>query len=59
MSQPEINAAVAAATGESRTTIHHLGFGIADPLEVAYDPEPRGPLIFDWDTMSPAEWPDR
>jgi hypothetical protein len=57
MSQHEIDAAVAAATGESLATIHDLGFGLADPLEVNYDPEPRRPLVFDWDSMSPTEWP--
>ena len=53
MSQYEIDQAVAAATGESIGTIHDLGFGIADPLDVNYDPEPRRPLVFDWDSMSP------
>jgi hypothetical protein len=57
MSQREIDEAVAKATGESRAEIHSLGFSIADPLEVAFDPEPRWPLVLDWDSMSPAEWP--
>jgi hypothetical protein len=57
MSQREIDQAVAAATGESVGTIHDMGFGIADPIEVRYDPEPRGPLVLDWDSMMPAEWP--
>ena len=57
MSQHEIDQAVASATGESMATIHNLGFGLADPLEVNYDPEPRRPLVFDWDAMAPAEWP--
>jgi hypothetical protein len=57
MSQREIDRAVATATGESIATIHNLGFGIADSLEVNYDPEPRRPLVFDWDTMGPADWP--
>jgi hypothetical protein len=57
MSQSELEQAVATATGESVVTIHNLGFGIADPLEVNYDPEPRRPLVLDWDTMTPAEWP--
>lgn len=30
-----------------------MGFGIADPLEVDFDPEPRRPLVLDWDTMKP------
>ena len=57
MSQSEIDQAVAAATGESIGTIHDLGFGLADPLDVYFDPEPRGPLVFDWDSMRPTEWP--
>jgi hypothetical protein len=58
MSQHEIDLAVAMATGESVVTIHDLGFGIADPLEVNFDPEPRRPLYFDWDARSVAEWPE-
>ena len=54
MTQLEIDEAVATATGESVVLIHDLGFGIADPLEVEFDPEPRRPLVLDWDTMSPA-----
>jgi hypothetical protein len=57
MSQHELDAAVAAATGETVSTIHQLGFGVADPRDVNYDPEPRRPLVLDWDTMSPTEWP--
>jgi hypothetical protein len=38
-------------------TIRHHGFSLADPLEVAYDPEPRRPLVLDCDSLSPAEWP--
>ena len=57
MTQREINQAVATVTGENIGLIHDLGFSLADPLEVAYDPEPRKPLMLDWDSMSPAEWP--
>ena len=57
MTQHDIDEAVATATGESVALIHERGFGIADPLEANYDPEPRGPLVFDWDSMSPSEWP--
>jgi hypothetical protein len=57
MSQYEIDQAVAMVTGENIGLIHNLGFSIADPLEVIYDPEPRQPLMLDWDSMSPAEWP--
>ena len=57
MSQREIDEAVAAATGESIARIHHRGFGLADPQEVDFDPEPRRPLVFDWDSESPVDWP--
>ena len=57
MTQAEIDRAVATATQESVAEIHHRGFSLADPLEVHYDPEPRRPLVFDWDERRPAEWP--
>ena len=57
MTQQDINEAVATATGESVALINDRGFGIADPLDVQFDPEPRRPLVLDWDSMSPAEWP--
>lgn len=57
MSQNEIDKAVATATGESVAFIHDLGFNIVDPLDVSFDPEPRRPLMLDWDSMSPVEWP--
>ena len=57
MTQVEIDRAVAIATGESPDEIHHLGFSIADPLEVRFDPEPRRPLVYDWDARCPADWP--
>jgi hypothetical protein len=53
MTQAELNRAVAAATGESPRTVSHLGFSIADPDAVAYDPEPCDveDLIVDWDAL--------
>jgi hypothetical protein len=57
MTQQDIIEAVATATGESVALIDDRGFGIADPLDVQFDPEPRHPLVLDWDSMSPAEWP--
>lgn len=57
MTQYEIDSAVATATGESLALIQGRGFGIADPLDVDHDPEPRRPLLFDWDSQSPVEWP--
>ncbi len=57
MTQLEINAAVAAVTGEAASLIDTLGFGIADPDDVRYDPEPHRPQVFDWDSASPIDWP--
>jgi hypothetical protein len=56
MTQREIDEAVASATGENVMLIKELGFGIADPLDVGFDPE-RRPMTFDWDTMTADEWP--
>ena len=58
MTQWDLNEAVARATGESVALVDHVGFQLADPLDVEYDPEPRGPLVLDWDRMQAAEWPD-
>lgn len=58
MTQHEIDTAVATATGETLSEVRHLGFGIADPLEVDYDPEPHQPRICDWDSDSPKQWKD-
>ena len=57
MTQMEIDSAVAMATGESVCEIQQLGFSLADPLEVDFDPEERRPLVLDWDTGCPAELP--
>jgi hypothetical protein len=57
MSQKELDRAVADATGENIGLIRGVGFSIADPLDVSFDPEPRSPSVFDWNSMSVAEWP--
>ena len=57
MTQLDLNRAVAKATGESVAVVDHLGFQLADPSEVRFDPEPRRPLMLDWDNMCAAEWP--
>jgi hypothetical protein len=57
MTQLDLNVAVAQATGETLAVVDEFGFHLADPLDVHYDPEPRGPLTFDWDSMSAVEWP--
>jgi hypothetical protein len=50
MTQSELNAAVAAKTGESIREIERRGFVIVDHGVVAFDPEPpRRPLVIDWD----------
>jgi hypothetical protein len=56
MTQLDLNRAVARATGESEAVVDELGFHLADPLDVNYDPEARGPLVLDWDNMCVAEW---
>ena len=53
MTQTEIDRAVALATGEPVCTVSGLGFSIADPDFVDYDPEPTDieDLIVDWDEL--------
>ena len=53
MTQSEIDNAVAAMTGETLCTVQQRGFGIADPPDVNFDPEPydRPPLLVDWDDV--------
>ena len=53
MTQAEIDRAVALATGEPVCTVSCLGFSIADPDFVDYDPEPTDieDLIVDWDAL--------
>ena len=53
MTQAELNRAVAMVTGETLCTVSHLGFTIADPDTVDYDPEPYDlePQTVDWDEL--------
>ena len=53
MKQSQLDRAVARATGESSETINRMGFSIADPESVHYDPESsrRRPLVVDWDDL--------
>ncbi len=53
MTQAELNLAVANVTGESARTISQLGFSIADPDVVDFDPEPDDtpPQFLDWERM--------
>ncbi len=58
MNQSQLDRAVAQATGESPHTISRMGFSIADPEPVRYDPEPsrRPPLVVDWDDLDSRRW---
>jgi hypothetical protein len=53
MTQNEINLAVSEATGDCLCDVRRIGFSIADPDEVCFDPEPddRPPLMVDWDEL--------
>ncbi|QDT33966.1 hypothetical protein [Thalassoglobus polymorphus] len=53
MTQVEIDNAVAEVTGETLCDVRRIGFSIADPLEVCFDPEPDDlpPNIIDWDEL--------
>jgi hypothetical protein len=53
LTQSQLNSAVALATGEDPETISRLGFSLADPDSVQYDPEPCdiGPQMIDWDEL--------
>ncbi len=51
MTQAELNRAVAKSTGETVSVIKHLGFNMADPDEVAFDPEPDEDRYVDWDAL--------
>ena len=53
MNQSQLDRAVARATGENIHTIGQIGFSIADPESVHYDPEPsrKGPQVVDWDEL--------
>lgn len=45
--------AVARATGETCREIRRLGFALADPQQVEFDPEPfeLPPQVVDWDDV--------
>ena len=53
MTQAELYREVASATGETFSEISRRGFSIADPVEVAFDPEPDDfqPQMIDWDQV--------
>lgn len=49
MTQQQLSELVASATGEAPAMIDRIGFSLADPLEVEFDPEPVPYL--DWDLV--------
>ena len=51
MTQRDLDLSIARATGESLPEIRRLGFGIADPIKVRFDPEPSHvpPQWLDWE----------
>jgi hypothetical protein len=51
MTQSQLNRAVASATGETISEIRRMGFGIADPDSVAFDPSPEEGTYVDWDSV--------
>ncbi|MFV0446244.1 MAG: hypothetical protein ACK5Q5_21945 [Planctomycetaceae bacterium] len=53
MTQQEIDNAVAEVTGETLCDVRRIGFTIADPMHVNFDPEPDDlpPNIIDWDQL--------
>ena len=52
MTQSELDCAVADATGEDVDDIGNMGFSIADPIDVNFDPEPwYPPQLVDWDEV--------
>jgi len=53
MKPARLQRAVARATGETLREIRRRGFGLADPAEVDFDPEPNDlpPQIVDWDEL--------
>jgi hypothetical protein len=53
MKPARLQRAVARATGESLREIRRRGFGLADPAEVDFDPEPNDlpPQLVDWDEL--------
>ena len=52
MTQNQIDCLVAEATGEDLGEIQRLGFNLADPIDVEFDPEPYlPPQIIDWDEV--------
>jgi hypothetical protein len=45
------------ANGESLAVILDRAFGISDPIDANNEPEPRRPLVFDCNSLSPVDGP--
>jgi hypothetical protein len=57
MTQTELDTRVARATGESLRRIRRMGFSLASPKQICFDPEPdmRPPQSVQWDEVYAAE----
>ena len=53
MNQRTINRLVSKATGENMREVRRMGFSIADPYRVHYDPDSRATRgrMIDWDDL--------
>ena len=53
MNQRTINRLVSKATGENMREVRRMGFSIADPYRVQYDPDSRAKRgrMIDWDDI--------
>ena len=53
MNQNQLNKAIIRATGEDLATIRRIGFSVADPDDVSFDPERplRRPRVVNWDRL--------
>lgn len=51
MTQNDLNRQVARATGETISTIKHLGFLLDEPPPSSMSTDPDSPQIIDWDAL--------
>jgi hypothetical protein len=56
MKQADLDRAVARATNETVAEIKHLGFSLADPLDVALDFDLDEDQFLDWDVTQAARY---
>jgi hypothetical protein len=59
MTQTELDTRVARVTGESLRRIRRMGFSLANPRQICFDPEPDmlPPQCVEWDELDAAEPP--